>query len=394
MTHSPQVAFVSAPRFYSLVGKRRLALPAKQPIAIARRGWILDACEAAECFEVRAGIRLGLARRRCAELRVLEYDPADYAEASFVLWSCCAEITPLVEPVDQAQGFLGLTGCAPRGKSLDELLTRMALTVYERTGLLLDWAAGQDRWIARLACGENARIDPSGESALLEKLRIERLGLATELCERLRRYGIRTAAELLRTPRAFIETHLQVPRSELDPFVRRGDSVVHDLFPPQEIMLEIDLDGGIDGELEQAIAELARRAEVELRIGDRQAGQIAMSLRDQHAPQEASARLAKPVASRQTIAAYLHAVAQEMRPALVRNLRVTLSTLTSRQQPQTELWQHRPLDPQPQEQLDRARQILTRKYGRDTIRSGRDYAEQTPPRFAQMILERRGLFLP
>jgi nucleotidyltransferase/DNA polymerase involved in DNA repair len=389
----PLIAFVRGLRFYSYHAKLRLGLPAEQPLAVVARGWILDACKVAEADGVRGGIRCGLAKRRCAGLRVIEYDPAEYGDASFRFWSCFAAITPLVEPLDQAQGYLDLRGCVPRGGSLDELLTRTALGIYEHTGVLIDWAAGQDRWIARLACGENRWIDPAQEGRLLKRLRIERLGIASELCQRLHHYGIRTAADLLRTPRSFIEAHLQVPRAEIDPFLRRGDRIVREAFPPAEVVVELELAGGIDGELEQAIEELARRAEAELRSGERQAARLAVQLRGREATKHASITLAKPVAMRQGIAAQISTLISELRPQLARNIRLTCSQLSRRDERQNELWQSRHSNQQ-QERLAGAQQTLTRKFGMGTVRSGREYAERMPPRFAQMILERRGLFLP
>ena len=46
------------------------------------------------------------------------------------------------------------------------------------------------------------------------------------------------------------------------------------------------------------------------------------------------------------------------------------------------------------EQLEQTTQTLARKFGTDTVQLGKQYAEQTPPRFAQLICRERGMFLP
>ena len=385
------IVFLKINQFYVRTQKIRLHPTVNVPLVVCKGGYVLDACHEAALSNVVAGIRTTLARRRCPALRVVEYDPADYAESSFGIWRQFAELTPLVEPVDERSGFLALTGCIPHGRSANELMTRRCLSVYERTGLLVDWGGGRDRWIARLACGENTLVEPENEPGLLKRFSVNRLGINDELCARLHRYGIRTVWDLQTTPRSFVESHLHVPGKELEPFLPRGDSAVQAAFPPPEIRLAVELDDGVDTEPERAVAELADRVERELNIGGRQAATLDVSVTDRTGVHERQVRLTKPVAARQNVYSLLLSTLTHLQPTNIRRIGLRLTQLSYRRSSQTDLWQR--TTPRA-EQLEQTTQTLARKFGTDTVQLGKQYAEQTPPRFAQLICRERGMFLP
>lgn len=384
--------YLHARNFYCRTVSRTHTISADRPLAILKKGFILESCAHAEKSGVIAGIRVALARRRCANLHIVEYNSDDYRAASHAFWSQFGEVTPLIEPIDERRGFLSLAGCVPKGSSVDELMTRAMLSCYEHLGLLIDWGGGQDRWIAKLVSGENAWIAAEDEASILQRLPLERLGIESRLYERFRHYGIRTVTELIATPRTFIESHLQISRKELDAYLLRGDSVVRELFPPKEILVAVDLEGSIEGETEQAINCVSSRAANELKIRSRQCNEITLTIKDCKGKRAHSVKLAKPLSGQEGIAAMSSSMIRDLVSNDLRSIELRLTNLTYRSIEQNDIWlrAHKPTS----EHFEAATRTLRRKYGTASLQSGNEFAERITPRFAQLIYRERGLFLP
>lgn len=386
------VVYLHARNFFVSATNSLSAANPDCPTAVTKRGLILEACADAEKSGVTVGIRVALARRRCPDLRLVEFNPDNFAEACHALWSQFAGITPQVEPLDERSGYLSLAGCIPKGRSVDEVMTHCVLACYDKFGLLLDWGGGQDRWIAKLTCGENQWISAELEASVLKRMPLERLGMESRFCERLRYYGIKTVAELQATPRVFIASHLQVPYKYIEACLLRGDSTVRELFPPKEIHVSNHLDGNIEGEIERALLDLTSRAEIELKIGSRQCGQIALTIKDGFGRRTRMLKLAKPLAVQAGIMAVATTMLRELSPTDLRTIDICLADLTYQVSEQNDLWKRtNNLTAAP---LAQAAQNLKQKYGTATLQTGNELAEQTIPRFAQLICRERGMFLP
>lgn len=355
---------------------------------------VLDASLEATRWGVCTGISKSLARRRCPELVCVDHNP-DWCAGLFErVWSEFARITPLVEPVDLHKGFLDFTGCFPRHAKIAEILNAALWRLHFETGLESAWGGGQDKWMARLAREQNEWISPEHENAFLNQVSIQQLGMGGALCERLQRYGILSVGSLFRTPHAFLQSHLQLTSRDLQPLLKRNSSPVRALFPPPVLEAEASLPWEDDEEMARAIHAISEDATRKLHKCHQQSGQLRVVFRSPADQRVCERKLAKPARNAESLETILHRMIMEEQPRDLRTIKLVLERLSPAPQWQGELWQSASQRTETSEPLEKARQVLERKYGYQTVQSGSDYASRIPPRFAQLIYAQREIYLP
>jgi hypothetical protein len=409
------IVFLHLQQFYVSAARSLNLLPPEASAAVFRRDLVLDMSREARDSDVVPGISRKLARKRCPDLHCLEEDPDVSASLYNRVWNIFASRTPQVEPTDFHKGYLDLTGCIPRISSLAEVMEDARLQLRFDFGVESCWGGGQDKWIAHLARGENRFVLPEEEASFLEHVAVKRLGFSDDFRERLQRFGITTVSEILSVPSSFFQSHLQLAAGELQPYLERLKGDVKALFPPPDISATADLLWGDNAELSEALRVLAETAAAELREKHMQAGRLSFIC----GTQTLEHKFAKPLHDRATLEDLLrrfiieqhlmppplHKEAKEHKsdPPLFtrgqggakRRLRIELSALTPYAEEQTELWRDRVHGASDKaDRITKARQHLDRKFGYQTIQSGSDYSRRYPPRFAQLIFERRGIYIP
>ena len=262
------------------------------------------------------------------------------------------------------------------------------------TGVEGSWGGGKDKWMARLAAARSQWIAPETEGDFLKRISIQKLGLDAALCERLQRYGIVSVGSLFRTPRVFLQSHLQLTAKELQPLFYRDASPVRALFPPSPLSAEASLLWADDEDMARAIRDVSEHAEHQLHECHQQSGQLRLLFSMRGGPLTFVVKLAKPVQRADILESILWRMITDEKLREIRRITLMLERLSPAPQLQGDLWQDPYRDNRAQERIETARQTLDRKYGHQTVQSGRDLAMQMPPRFAQLIYARRGIYLP
>jgi len=387
------IVFINFNEFYVHAIRQDEPALLHAPLAVIKNTVVLDVSAEASHWGVCAGNTRTLACRRCPDLVCIEHNPDLCADLFFRAWSTFSRLTPQVEPMDLHVGFLDLTGCFGQAK-LEDILTAELWRLRFETGLESTWGGGQDKWLAHLACGRNEWIPPQSESAFLNRVSIRKLALDGDLCERLERYGINSVGSLFRTPRTFLQSHLQLTGKDLQPLFRREASDVRALFPPPVVKAEVSLQWADDEEIARSIGDLAEDAARQLAECHQQSGFLRVTFRSRTGEQCCTLKLAKPARKAATFETILQRMLSEHHPRDLRRITLILDNLSPAPQTQGDLWQNTSQKTATEERFENARQVLDKKYGHQTVQSGSDYASQTPPRFAQLIYARRGTFLP
>ncbi len=169
-------------------------------VANAMRITALD--ETSETFGLRIGQGLAEARAICADLDVIEADPAADRALLNAIADWCDRYTPLVA-LDGDDGLmLDITGCAHLFGGEEKLLedAERRLTAF---GLAVRIAVGPTPGLAR-ACsrfGGPQRVTPSEAAAALAPLPLASLRLEPQTVIDLARVGLKTVADLLAASR-------------------------------------------------------------------------------------------------------------------------------------------------------------------------------------------------
>ncbi len=391
-----KIVFLTLSHFYLKALQLSEREVSSKPIAVVKDGMVLDVSREATRWGVKAGDWTRQANRRCPGLQTIEFNPDSYTDLYDRAWNVFAAITPIVEPTDYHQGYWDITGCeqCTGCKSSTELMRLATNHLLDAASIRCAWGCGKDKWMARLAGSDNRVVLPHEELAFLEHVPIQLLDIPEELVERFRRYGICTIAQLMNVPDAFLQSHLQLSKQELQQLRLRDSAPVRALFPPaqlddKEILLWAD-----DAEIDSALHNLTRRLRQELESRNLQAGMIKFTIqtRQQNIVQEH--KLTRPCSDPEHLNRLLHDLLPEKHSEEWREFRVILNNLTPRFQPQVDLWQNKHSITEVNHPLQAASERLQKKFGFQVLRSGTEYSHSVPPRFAQLIYELRGISLP
>jgi len=388
------VVYVTFKFFYVAVARQHDPDLQDVPLAVLKDNRVLDASQEAEKWDVHPGISCRLAQQRCPDLVCVDFNPDQCRTLYDDAWQVFAETTPLVEPVEFHAGFLDLTGCVRAGKTVAELMQERLTEVFCKTDLRGTWGGGQDKWLARLSCGEDRWIAPTDEEAFLARVSIRRLGVSSDFCEKLQRYGVRSVGELMKVPRSFFQIHLGSPAGAWPLLLQRGGPSVKALFPPPVVQARKHLHWGDDMEILRAIGYLSEEVARELERCHQQAGRFRVVFCCSGGETTLEMKPTRPLGSAETLERFIRRLVGEKRPERPHEIRVILEDLTPLPQPQIDLWRNKTPLREKRIPIEKSREILERKYGFQIVQSGVDYAKTVPPRFAQLIYARRGMHLP
>ena len=165
---------------------------------------VAAACARARRLGLRAGMTLAQAQAMIPELAVAPARPQEDAAALAALAAWCLRYTPSTraEPPDRI--WLDLSGCAHLFGGEKALLSELAARL-ERTGLSARIAIaatpGAAHALARHGSRPLIRVASDRTREALAPLAVEALRLDPEQVALLRRFGLRTIAELDAVPR-------------------------------------------------------------------------------------------------------------------------------------------------------------------------------------------------
>ncbi len=254
------VGFIHIDGLYARAELQRGAPP---PLAVAERGVVLDACPEARRRGVHPGLPAPQAKRICAGLNVVAYDP-HHVRADADRWMrLCLRHAPWLEPLAPHEAFLDFTGCPDPQAAIAD-----AHRAVSETGYRARSAAASNKLVARTATmvpdtfNNPVTLIPHGaEAAFLAPQPVSALWpLPPKTRQRLERLEYDNIAEL--TAAALAELRAQVGAdAPLVHALARGrypDPVRPD-FPPETLRARIRRDDGMERreELQEAAKRIA-----------------------------------------------------------------------------------------------------------------------------------------
>ncbi len=175
---------------------------------------MLAASYEARPYGVRSGMSGSEARRRCPELVTVPPRMADYREASDAVFAIFRDVTPGVEPLSPDEAFLDVAGAIRHFGSPGDIARLLRTRVQSEVGLPLSVGAATTKFLAKVASRVAKPhgivvVLPGHELAFLHPLPAGLLwGVGDATLERLRRYGVRTVADVARLQPATLTTIL------------------------------------------------------------------------------------------------------------------------------------------------------------------------------------------
>ncbi|MDI6870881.1 MAG: DNA polymerase IV [Bacillota bacterium] len=173
----------------------------------SRRGVVSTCSYEARRYGVRSAMPLSQAARLCPDALFVPGRMTRYAEVAEVVRRVFHEFTPLVEPVSIDEAFLDLTGAEHLHPSLPALGRAIKDRIAAATGgLTASVGIAPNKFLAKLGselCKPDGLLVVTGENldSLLLPLPVGRLwGVGPKTEAELNRYGIKTVADLRRTP--------------------------------------------------------------------------------------------------------------------------------------------------------------------------------------------------
>ena len=202
------ILHVDMDAFFASVEIRRRPELRNRPVVVGgiTRGVVAAASYAARRYGIRSAMSMSQALRLCPHAVVLPPDREAYTEASGAVMAILRGITPLVEPLSLDEAFLDVSGAEKLLGRPAEIAAMIRAKVLDEQQLTCSVGVASTKFVAKLA---SARCKPdgllvvpaAGTLAFLHPLPVTVLwGVGERTAEPLRRLGIRTVADLARTP--------------------------------------------------------------------------------------------------------------------------------------------------------------------------------------------------
>ena len=343
------------------------------------RGVVSSASYEARPYGVRAGMPLAQARRLCPQATFLPANFPRYCQASQRFMDILGDIAPDVEPLGLDEAYLDVTG----GGSAREIALRLKNRIRQELGITASVGMASRKVVAKVA-SDLAKPDgllevaPGEERSFLAPLAVDKLpGVGKKTKGVLAEMRVTTIGQLAALPIGVLKQTFGAVGETLHQYSNGIDE--RQVMPPGEAKsvgreTTFAEDTLAQDFLEAMLRYLSEQVGAELRDENRQAKCITLKLRyaDFHTVTR-SQTLRKATDDDSTIfgvAAQLlqKALAQRRKPVRLIGVRASRLTGTERQ---LEM-----LDPKADKlaQLDRAIDCIRRKYGFDSIQTGRTLA--------------------
>src|SRR5512134_3844813 len=186
-----------------------------QPVIVCgdpgRRGVVTAASYEARPTGVRAGMRLGEARRLCPGAHFVEGHPEKYVAISLALLNLYLSLTPDVEPFSVDEAFLAIGRPEALPADARAIAAGLQRRIEEGFSLTASIGIGPNKLVAKMAAGvEKPRgltvLDQEGFRRLFWPREIQSMwGVGPQLAARMRSLGISTVGELAHAPDAALK---------------------------------------------------------------------------------------------------------------------------------------------------------------------------------------------
>lgn len=178
------------------------------------RGVVAAASYEARAYGVHSAMPMTRARRLCPQAVVLPPEHDKYARVSASVMEIFRSVTPLVEPLALDEAFLDVSGARRLLGRPAEIARLIRERVAEQQGITCSVGVAATKFVAKLAstrCKPDGLLVVPADGAVpfLHALPVAALwGVGERTEEHLRRLGLRTVADIARTPVATLQREL------------------------------------------------------------------------------------------------------------------------------------------------------------------------------------------
>ncbi len=205
--HARMIAHIWLPGFYCAAEAVSHGHPNGAPLVVVKGRQVLDASKGARAKGIEPGMSAREARLACPDMLEVMYAPERYAELAESIWTACARSSPAVEPLQEHEAFMDLTGC----RDAPGVLGRLSRDILDILGIEPEFGVASSRLVARIASGILSRHGDGSSEGGLERWAFiigrEREFLAPmpvgvlwplhgEVISRLERLGVRRVGEI------------------------------------------------------------------------------------------------------------------------------------------------------------------------------------------------------
>jgi len=175
------VMLVDCQSFYASVEKAEHPEYKNRPLVVAgdperRSGVVLAACPLAKAKGVKTEDRLGEAYAKCPELVVIRPRMQRYIDVAMLITDIYKQYTDLVETFSIDEQFLDVTGSMHLHADTPEELAHLIQThVKAATGVYIRFGIAENKILAKTACDNYAKKNPSGIYTLTKEMLPETL---------------------------------------------------------------------------------------------------------------------------------------------------------------------------------------------------------------------------
>ena len=218
MSHVPprKIIHIDMDAFYASVEQRDDPSLRSRPVAVgyaAKRGVVAAASYEARGFGVRSAMPATTALRRCPELVFVPPRFEVYRAVSRQIRDIFADYTGLIEPLSLDEAYLDVSKNRRGLPSASATAKEIRARILAETGLTASAGISYNKFLAKLAsdCRKpNGQfvITPAEGPAFIESLPVARFhGIGPVTAARMNRLGIRTGADLKKTPLPVLQRH-------------------------------------------------------------------------------------------------------------------------------------------------------------------------------------------
>lgn len=344
------ILHVRVPGFYSIHLCEKDSSLSLRALVVHRDKAVLDANEGALRLGIHVGMALTEAKTLAREAQFVAWKEEDYRSAQEAWLGLCALHTCVIEPAEQHEAFLDLSG---HGDPF-EVSQRIAAELRERFGCAPRLGLARTKWLARVAsdaCGDVVSY-LAWEMAMRECLEHPERFLAPMPLEallpveqedrrRLSFLGYRTVGEVAELSLDLLKS--QFGQRALTIYQASRGAVVQAVrpeYPKDSLRAAIRFEGGAESweQVEAGLKSLARRIGGALKARDAQGTALGLEIEHEDGRVETKRRkFLKPIANARGVFVALKLLLGEARTGAITTLKARLDGLEKTSRAQTEL---------------------------------------------------------
>jgi DNA polymerase-4 len=211
-----KIIHIDMDAFFASVEQRDTPALRGKPLAVGygrERGVVAAASYEARKFGVHSAMPSVTALRKCPDLIFAAPRFEVYRAVSQQIHAIFAQFTPIIEPLSLDEAYLDVTDHLADGMTATETAQAIRALIREKTGLTASAGVSYNKFLAKLASGQNKPdglfvITPKQGPAFAENLAIGKFhGVGPATAAKMRRLGIETGRDLKACPAETLKTH-------------------------------------------------------------------------------------------------------------------------------------------------------------------------------------------